>query len=152
MESAQAAGPPLDRFIESTLIGALIVFGAATCLPVLLTIDFALGNRLLFANGLPTDPAGDLALRHWGFLVACVGALMIAAAFRPWLRFAAMAVALAEKAVLVLLIFVSRDQPWFETYRTAALLDGTIALYCILYFLSRPGRPHRWVRDPAEGP
>jgi hypothetical protein len=25
------------------------------------------------------------------------------------------------------------------------LLDGTIAIYCILYFLSSHGRPSRWV-------
>ena len=142
---------PLDRFIDRTLTGALIVFGAATCLPIVLTIDVALGNRLLFRNELPSAPATDLVLRHWGFLVACVGLLMIAAAFRPWLRFATIGIAAAEKAVLVLLVLASSGQPWAEAFRTSALIDGAITLYCLLYFLSRSGRPHRWVRDAAEG-
>ena len=54
--------------------------------------------------------------------------------------FAAMAVALAEKAVPVLLIIASRDQPWAETYRASVLLDDTITFSCILSFL-QPLRP-----------
>jgi hypothetical protein len=139
-------GSALDRFIDRTLPGALVLFGAATCLPILLTIDVAFGNRVLFRDALPSSPPADLIYRHWGFLVACVGALMIAAAFRPWLRFATAIVALAEKILLVLLVVTSSGQPWAEAFRTSAIIDGTISLYLILYFISRSGRPQSWIR------
>lgn len=140
------SGSPLDRFIERTLTGALVLFGAATCLPILLTIDVGLGNRALFRGELPSSPPADLIYRHWGFLVACVGALMIAAAFRPWIRFETLVVALAEKVLLVLLVVTNMGQPWAEAFRTSAIIDGTISVYLILYFISRWGRARDWTR------
>ena len=138
-------GSLLDRFIDRTLTGALVLFGAVTCLPILLTIDVSLGNRILFRGQLPSSPPADFIYRHWGFLVACVGALMIAAAFRPWLHFATAVVALAEKALLVLLVVTSSGQTWAEAFRILAIIDGTISLYIILYFISNSGRLHTWI-------
>jgi hypothetical protein len=142
--STQAASP-LDRFVGATLQGALVVFGLATCLPILLTIDIGLGNRLLFRGGLQPTPSVDLIVRHWGFMIFGIGALMIAAAFQPWLRFSTLLFAAAEKILLVAMVVAGLNQPWGRDYLMPALLDGTIALYCILYFLSSHGRPSRWV-------
>lgn len=135
----------LDRFVGSTLKGALILFGLATCLPILLTISVDLGNRVLFRGGLETTPSVDLIVRHWGFMIFGIGVLMIAAAFLPWLRFATLVFAVAEKILLVAFVVASLNQPWGRDYLTPALLDGTIVVYCILYFLSSHGRPGRWV-------
>jgi hypothetical protein len=150
METAAArATSPLDRFVGATLTAALIVFGALTCLTILLTIDPGLGNRVLFRGALDTDGAAGLVLRHWGFMVFGVGALMIASAFRPWLRFAALAFALAEKALLVALVLGNQSQPWGAALLPSALLDGVISIYCVLYFVSAHGRPQAWVRGGA---
>lgn len=140
---------PLDRFVGATLTAALIVFGALTCLTILLTIDPDFGNRVLFRGALDTSGAGALILRHWGFMVFGVGALMIVSAFRPWLRFAALAFALAEKALLVAMVLGSQSQPWGPALLPSALLDSVISIYCVLYFLSAYGRSHKWTRDEA---
>lgn len=79
-----------------------------------------------------------------------VGVLMIAAAFRPWLRFATMTFAAAEKILLVAMVVASLGQPWGRDYLTAAILDGIIVVYCVLYFLSSHGRPGRWIPDPGR--
>lgn len=120
---------PLDRFVGATLKGALIVFGLATCLPILLTIDIGLGNRVLFRGGLETTPSVELIVRHWGFMIFGVGVLMIAAAFLPWLRFATLTFAAAEKILLVAMVVAGLNQPWGRDYLTAGVLDGTIVVY-----------------------
>jgi len=144
------AESPLDRFVGATLKGALVLFGLATCLPILLTIDLDLGNRVLFRGGLEPTPSVDIIVRHWGFMIFGIGVLMIASAFLPWLRFATMMFAAAEKILLVALVVAGLNQPWGRDYLTPALLDGTIVVYCILYFLSSHGRPGRWVPAPAS--
>jgi hypothetical protein len=153
MTSATAAGQaesPLDRFIGATLKGALIVFGLATCLPILLTINIGLGNRVLFGGGLETTPSVELIVRHWGFMIFGVGVLMIAAAFLPWLRFATLMFAATEKILLVAMVIAGLNQPWGRDYLAAGVLDGTIVVYCLLYFLSNHGRPGRWVPAQTE--
>src|SRR3954471_14244045 len=150
MNSATAsvrAASPLDRFVGATLQGALVLFGLATCLPILLTINIDLGNRVLFRGGLQPTPSVDLIVRHWGFMIFGIGVLMIASAFLPWLRFATLTFAAAEKILLVMMVGAGLSQPWGRDYLTPALLDGTIVVYCVLYFLSSHGRPGRWVPD-----
>ena len=153
MNSATAsvlAASPLDRFVGATLKGALVVFGLATCLPILLTINVDLGNRVLFRGGLQPTPSVDLIVRHWGFMIFGIGVLMIASAFLPWLRFATLTFAAAEKVLLVAMVVAGLGQPWGRDYLTPALLDGTIVVYCVLYFLSGHGRPGRWVPAPTS--
>lgn len=147
---AISADSPLDRFIGSTLKGALIAFGLATCLPILLTIDIGLGNRVLFRGGLEPTPSVDLIVRHWGFMIFGIGVLMIAAAFLPWLRFATLTFAAAEKILLVALVIAGLGQPWGRAYLTPGILDGIIVVYGVLYFASSHGRPGRWVPAPAR--
>ncbi len=143
------AESPLDRFIGTTLTGALIVFGLATCLPILLTIDIGLGNRVLFRGALDPTPSVDLIVRHWGFMIFGIGVLMIAAAFQPWLRFATLVFAAAEKILLVAMVIAGLGQPWGRAYLTPGILDGIIVVYCILYFISSHGRPSRWAPVPT---
>ena len=89
----------IDAFIGATLKGALIVFGLATCLPILAAVNLDLANRLLFQGLLTYTPASEPALRHWGLMVAGVGALMVAAAFYPWLQFSTLLFAIIEKVL-----------------------------------------------------
>lgn len=137
----------IDTFIGATLKACLIVFGLATCLTILAAVNLDLANRLMFQGLLTYTPASEPALRHWGLMVAGVGALMVAAAFYPWLQFSTILFAVIEKAFIVLLFLLNRDQPWGSAYLLPAVLDGVIALYCVVYFISSYGRPHHWVRQ-----
>jgi hypothetical protein len=140
----------IGAFIGATLKRALVIFGLATCLTLLVTLDLDLANRLLFSGLLDYTPASEPALRHWGLMVFGIGALMVASAFHPWLQFSTLIFTLVETAFIVYLLLISRDQPWGRAYLMPALLDGTIALYCLVYFASSYGRPHHWVRRDAN--
>ena len=139
-----------DQFIGKTIKGFLVVFGLATCLPILLATSLTVGNQVLFGGLLEATEVTGLALRHWGVMVGCIGILMVAAAFRPWLRFEAMLLALLEKAFMAYLYLGGLGQPWIKAYQGAFLLDSLITLYCLIYFASRHGRPHRWVRQDGR--
>jgi hypothetical protein len=60
----------------------------------------------LLGIGNPDVPTRLMA-RHWSLLVALVGGLLIAAAFHPELREAAMIVASAEKLALGIMVLAS---------------------------------------------
>jgi hypothetical protein len=81
-------------------------------------------------------------------MVFGVGMLMVAAAFRPWLRFETMVYVILEKAFLLYLFVGDLGEPWAMGYAGPVALDSIIVLYSILYFLSRHGRPQRWTAVP----
>lgn len=135
----------IDTFIAKTVKGFLIIFGLATCLPLLVAYDVNLAQKLIFFNLLDYGPSAVPAIRHWGIMVFGIGLLMIIAAFRPWLRFEAMVFSAVEKSFMVYLILVSFSQPWVKMYTMPLIVDSTIVLYSLLYFLSRYGRPEKWV-------
>ena len=68
-------------------------------------IVFLLPQPVLNLLGLAvTEEGGLFFARHWGFLVGCIGALMVHAASRPALRHPVMLVAVAEKLAMVLMV------------------------------------------------
>src|ERR1700752_3056268 len=78
-----------DAFIARTIRWFLIVFGVATCMPLLFAIDVNLLTPML--GGVVDYTSSSVpALRHWGIMVFGIGVLMVVAAFRPWLRFETM--------------------------------------------------------------
>src|SRR5262245_14377057 len=134
----------VNAFIAATLKWFLIVFGLATCGTLPFAIDINLFTPLL--GGLVDyTPSSVPALRHWGIMVFGIGALMVAAAFRPWLRFETMLFSTIEKAFLVYLFLSNLGQPWVRGYLLAVLVDSTIVAYSILYFISDQGRPRQWI-------
>jgi hypothetical protein len=135
----------LNAFIARTIKGYLVIAGAITSLSVLFAIDINLFTPM-FGGLVDYTPASVPALRHWGFMIFGIGALMIAAAFRPWLRFETMLFCTLEKAFITYLFFSNLGQPWIKGYLGATVVDATIAAYGILYFVSDQGRPARWVR------
>ena len=133
----------LNTFISRTIKWFLIVAGIVTAMTLPFAIDINLFTPML--GGLVDyTPSSVPALRHWGIMVFGIGVLMVAAAFRPWLRFETMVFSTAEKAFLVFVVVSNADQPWARGYLFPALLDGTIAAYGILYFISEHGRPGHW--------
>jgi len=75
--------------------------------------------------------------------------LMVAAAFRPWLRFETLVFAALEKGFLLYLFVRDLGEPWAVGYAGPVAVDTIIVVYSALYFLSRHGRPQRWT--PAPG-
>jgi hypothetical protein len=133
----------LNTFIARTIKWCLIVFGVLTAMTLPFAIDIDLLTPML--GGLVDyTPSSVPALRHWGIMVFGIGVLMIAAAFRPWLRFETMVFSTLEKAVLVFLVISNVGQPWAKGYLVPALIDATIVAYSVLYFISDHGRPARW--------
>lgn len=135
----------LDNFIAKTIKWFLIIFGLATCG----TLPFALDIKLItpMLGGLVDyTPSSVPALRHWGFMIFGIGVLMVAAGFRPWLRFETMLFSAIEKGFILYLYISNLDQPWIYGYLGPFILDATIFLYSIFYFVSKEGRPARWVR------
>ena len=133
----------VNAFVARTIKWFLIVAGLATCL----TLPFALDINLLtpMLGGLVDyTPSSVPALRHWGIMIFGLGVLMVAAAFRPWLRFETLVFSTVEKAFIAYLFLSNLGQPWVMGYFGAFVVDSAIAAYGILYFLSDQGRPQRW--------
>jgi len=70
---------------------------------------------------------------------------MVAAAFRPWLRFETMVFSTVEKGFMVYLFLSNLDRPWAMGYLFAFVVDSTIVAYSIVYFISEEGRPEKWI-------
>ena len=133
----------VNAFVAKTIKWFLIVAGLATCLTLPFALDINLFTPML--GGLVDyTPSSVPALRHWGIMIFALGALMIAAAFRPWLRFETILFATVEKAFIAYLFLSNLGQPWVVGYFGAFVVDSAIAAYGILYFLSDQGRPQRW--------
>jgi len=135
----------LNAFIARTIKWYLIIAGVVTGLAVLFAFDINLFTPT-FGGVVDYTPSSVPALRHWGLMVGGIGALMVTAAFRPWLRFETMVFCTAEKCFIAYLVLSNLGQPWVRGYFGAAVVDATIAAYGILYFLSDQGRPERWVK------
>src|SRR5262249_2762339 len=134
----------VNAFIGATIRWFLIVAGVATSSALLFAIDANLITPML--GGLVDyTPSSVPILRHWGIMVFGIGALMVVGAFRPWLRFETMLFSTVEKAFLVYLFISNLGQPWGMGYLFMFMLDSTIVVYSIVYFISDQGRPERWV-------
>src|SRR5215472_7487017 len=134
----------LNTLIDKTIKWFLIVGGGVTAVALLFAIDTNLISPLL--GGLVDyTPASVPVFRHWGIMVFGIGVLMVVAAFRPWLRFETMLFSTIEKSFLVYLFLSNLGQPWAMGYLFMFLLDSTIVVYIILYFIIDQGWPERWV-------
>ena len=134
----------LNVFISRTIKWFLILFGLATCGTLPIAVDVALIKPML-RDAVDYTPSSVPLLRHWGIMVFGIGALMVVAAFRPWLRFETMMFSTIEKTFVVYLFLSNLGQPWAAGYLVMFLLDATIVAYSILYFISGQGRPQQWI-------
>lgn len=132
----------LNAFISRTLKTALIIFGLATCAPIIFAVDI---NLLpVFTDGIDFTQSSIPALRHWAFMVFGIGALLFTSAFYPWLRFSTMVYSICEKSFMVYLWISNAALSWGEGYRDMGIMDSIICVYSILYFISSEGRPSHW--------
>ena len=140
----------VNAVVAKTLKWFLIIAGAATSLSLLYALDIGLFTPL-FGGIVDYTPSSVPALRHWGIMIFGLGALMVAAAFRPWLRFETMLFCMVEKGFVAYLFLSNLGQPWVMGYFGAFVADSTMAAYGILYFLSDHGRPKRWAVKSTVG-
>src|SRR5450755_327708 len=141
----------VNAFVAKTIKWFLVAAGLLTCLTLPFALDIDLFTPML--GGLVDyTPSSVPALRHWGIMIFGLGVLMVAAAFRPWLRFETMVFCMVEKGFVAYLFLSNLGQPWVMGYFGAFVLDATIAACCILYFLSDQGRPQRWVVERGADP
>ena len=76
----------VNAFVAKTIKWFLVAAGLLTCLTLPFALDIDLFTPML--GGLVDyTPSSVPALRHWGIMIFGLGVLMVAAAFRPWLRF-----------------------------------------------------------------
>src|SRR5258708_5087727 len=125
----------INAFIAKTIKGFLIIFGLATGVTMLFAVDIDLFTPML-GGIVDYTPSSVPALRHWGIMVFGIGMLMVAAAFRPWLRFETMLFSTIEKAFMVYLFLSNLGQPWGMGYIGGSLIESVIVLYSIVYLIS----------------
>lgn len=122
----------MKTFFDKTSTAFFIIAGCITAG----SIAFTLAPKLALAQIFNVDyvPADALIIQHWGFMVFCLGVLMIVAAFRPHLRVAIASYAMIEKLMLVILTLAYGQQAHFGQ---AAIIDGLMSIYLAGYLLSR---------------
>ena len=118
--------------ITTHIHSILLVTGLMTTLVIVMFVAPRRGLRLVFGVERPESGALFVA-RHWGLLVALVGALLVAAAYEPGVRGPAMAVATIEKLVGSVLVFCALT-PCTTAATMIAVGDSAMALVYILYF------------------
>src|SRR5580658_6184731 len=101
----------INAFVAKTIKWFLIIAGVATGLALVFAIDIELFTPL-FGGLIDYTPSSVPALRHWGIMIFGLGALMVAAAFRPWLRFETMLFCMVEKGFVAYLFLSNLGQPW----------------------------------------
>jgi hypothetical protein len=101
----------INSFIARSIKYFLIVFGLGTCavLPIALDVNFL---TPILGGLVDYTPSSVPIMRHWGIMVFGIGVLMVAAAFRPWLRFETMLFSTVEKAFMIFLFLSNLGQPW----------------------------------------
>ena len=110
----------------------LLITGLLTTLAIVMFAAPRRGLKLLFGVEQP-EPGALFVARHWGLLVALIGALLVVAAYEPGMRGPAMAVAAVEKLAGAALVLCTL------TPRTAAATmiaagDAAMAVLYLLYF------------------
>src|SRR5262249_41968317 len=132
----------LNAFISRTIKRFLILVGLSNCCTWPIAIEIVLIKPML-RDAVDYTPSSAPLLRHWGIMVFGIGALMVVAAFRPWLRFEIIIFSTVEKAFMVYLFLSNLGQPWATGYLFMFLLDATIVTYSVVYFISDQGRPRQ---------
>jgi hypothetical protein len=109
----------------------LLITGLATAGAVVLFLAPAATMRRIFGQA-PSDALGVLIARHWGLLIFLVGVLLIYAAYHAEVRVPTLIVAVTEKAVFALGMFISpfRRRP---IALVIALADAGMAAVYVIY-------------------
>jgi hypothetical protein len=117
----------LTNQIESILL----ITGLATAGAIVLSFAPVRLSKAIFGRP-PADALGILIVRHWGLLIALVGALIVYSAYHAEARTPILIVAIAEKAAFALGVSLSpfRRRP---AVLVMALADAGMSAVYLLY-------------------
>jgi hypothetical protein len=112
----------------------LIVTGLVTLFPLLaflLPANFVAMNQLRIG-----DAAGLLFMRHWGLEVACIGGLLVYAAFDAAARVPILVAAIIGKAGIVWLLLARLADPALAGMRITLAFDVVCVALYVAYLLT----------------
>jgi hypothetical protein len=109
----------------------LLITGLATAGVLVVFVAPVPVMKVLFGQA-PSDALSLFIVRHWGLLVALVGALLIYAAYHAEVRVPTLIVAIVEKAALVLGVLISPFRQRL-TVLAMALADAGMSAMYVMY-------------------
>lgn len=134
----------MTRFVRATTRPVLIIGGVATALAGIAAFSPRLALEQMLQIAFVPDYR--IIVQHWGMMIFLMGLFMVASAFRESWRPAVLLYCLMEKGFMVWLFVVNMDEPFARGFSLAAVMDGLIVGWLVLYFLAtRRERP----RPPA---
>ena len=124
----------MKSFIDKTIKPFLVIAGLCTCMGGIYAFlpIFAVENL----SKLPFDENYFMFVQHWGSMVLLAGIFMIVAAFKDAWRLPILLFIVIEKVCFVILYLFHACQQSGAGFKGAAIMDGIIVIYLLLYFLS----------------
>ncbi len=116
----------------------MLVGGALTSTMVYAALFPQAALQSTFGQGLE-GPLAELIVRNWGALIALVGALLIHGALNASTRRAALLVAMASKAVFIVLVLANGWRFLRHGAGPAVAID-TVMIVLFACYLAREGR------------
>ncbi len=122
----------MKSFMDKTIKPLLVIAGLGTAAAGLIAFlpQFALQNILK----LPFVEDYTIIAQHWGMMVLLIGIFMIISAFKVAWRIPVLIYSAVEKAFFVFLYLFNACRPFSAGFQGAAMMDGIIVLYLLLYF------------------
>ena len=122
----------MKSFIDKTIKPFLIIAGLGTAIAGVSAFlpQYAVENLLK----LPFAENYTIIVQHWGMMILLVGIFMIISAFKIAWRIPVLLYSAIEKAFMVLLYIFNASRPFSAGFQGAAIMDGIIVIYLLLYF------------------
>jgi len=122
----------LVRYIKPILL----ITGLITVAPVL---KFLFPDLVAFFPGVDiAGEAGRLIVRHQALAIACIGGLLVYAAFNVAIRPAALVAAIASKGGMVWLLLGQLGNPAFAKMNGTLIFDALCVVLYALYLIRAP--------------
>jgi uncharacterized membrane protein YozB (DUF420 family) len=122
----------MKNFVDKTVKPFLVIAGLCTAIAGVSTFlpQFAVENLLK----LPFAENYTIIVQHWGMMILLVGIFMIISAFKIAWRIPVLLYSAIEKAFMVFLYIFNASRPFSAGFQGAAIMDGVIVIYLLLYF------------------
>ena len=122
----------MKNFVDKTVKPFLVIAGLCTATAGVSAFlpQFAVENLLK----LPFAENYTIIVQHWGMMILLVGIFMIISAFKIAWRIPVLLYSAIEKAFMVFLYIFNASRPFSAGFQGAAIMDGVIVIYLLLYF------------------
>ena len=122
----------MKNFVDKTVKPFLVIAGLCTAIAGVSAFlpQFAVENLLK----LPFAENYTIIVQHWGMMILLVGIFMIISAFKIAWRIPVLLYSAIEKVFMVFLYIFNASRPFSAGFQGAAIMDGVIVIYLLLYF------------------